>query len=429
MSKLSFDDAVARLAAFQNRGWRLGTDRMQEFLNRLGLQDVLGQPGGPQFIHVAGTNGKGSVVAFLQSMLVEQGCRTGAMYSPYVYDVRERVQTGRDLIPKEDFARLTERLLEVGETLEDTEFGGPTEFEMKTALGFMYWAEQNIEWVALEVGLGGRLDATNVVDPAVSVITSIGLDHTQILGETLAEIAQEKAGIIKPGRPVVVGHVHRDALEAIEARAKDVGAPVWVFGREVTWEDGTVRTPGAEYAGLKPGLKGGVQAQNLSLAVAAIELAGAVCDKAAVKTGAEKTSLPGRYEVVDHEGRKFVLDGAHNKDAARFLLSIFQEQEGEKKVKLITGRTLGHATRPFYQAINPILAKAYVAKLDFHRTMDPADVIEEAGEALQGATMHDSASDALRKCLQETDPGDTILVTGSLYIVGEIGNLIRRSRS
>ncbi|MCH7945095.1 MAG: bifunctional folylpolyglutamate synthase/dihydrofolate synthase, partial [Armatimonadetes bacterium] len=189
MSKLSFDDAVARLGDLRRRGWRLGLDRMQEYVRRLGLQDKLGQPGGPKFIHVAGTNGKGSVVAFLQSMLVEQGFKTGAAYSPYVYDIRERVQLGRKLISKSDFARLAVRLLDVGEDLERTELGGPTEFELKTALGFAYWAEQGAEWVALEVGLGGRLDATNVVDPAASIIVSIGLDHTHILGETLSEIA------------------------------------------------------------------------------------------------------------------------------------------------------------------------------------------------------------------------------------------------
>ncbi|MCH8980195.1 MAG: hypothetical protein IH945_13290, partial [Armatimonadetes bacterium] len=344
---------------------------------------------------------------------------------PYVYDVRERVQTGRELIPKKDFARLTERLLEVGETLEDTEFGGPTEFEMKTALGFMYWAEQGVEWVALEVGLGGRLDATNVVDPAVSVIVSIGLDHTHILGETFAEIAHEKAGIIKPGKPVVVGFVHQDALDAIEAKAEMVGAPIWRYGREVKLKSGTIVTPGGEYPGLKPGLVGAVQEINLALAVAALELAEAINNKEKLAQGAASTSLPGRYEVTEYEGKKFILDGAHNFDAAASLFATIGSHEGTKPLRTITGRTLGHKVKPFYDALKPILAETYVAKLDFHRTMEPKNVIEQAGEALKGAKAYESASAALSACMDDSRPGDTVLVTGSLYIVGEIGALIR----
>ena len=426
MCKLTFEEAVARLGEFRRRGWRLGLDRMQEFLHRLGVADKLGQPGGPKFIHVAGTNGKGSTVAFLQSMLVAQGYKTGAMYSPYVYDVRERVQIGRELIPKAEFARLTEKLLEAGASLEGTEFGGPTEFEMKTAMGFMYWAEQNVAWVALETGLGGRLDATNVVDPAVSVITSISLDHTHILGETLAEIATERAGIINPGRPVVVGQLHKDALDAIEEKAESVGAMVWRYGKEVTWNADTLSTPQGDYPGLDPGLVGGVQRHNLALAVAAVELASAIRDEEKLAPGAKSAALPGRYEVVEHEGRKFVLDGAHNTDAARNLCATFLENEGSNKVKLITGRTQGHTVEPFYDALEPIIEKTYVAKLDFHRTMEPSDVIEKARTVLEKATAHDTASEALKQCLQETEQGDTILVTGSLYIVGEIGNIFRQ---
>lgn len=280
---------------------------MQEFLRRLGVAEKLGQKGGPQFIHVAGTNGKGSTVAFLQSMLVEQGYKTGAMYSPYVYDVRERVQIGKELIPKEDFARLTEKLLIVGEELEKTEFGGPTEFEMKTALGFLFWAEQDVEWVALETGLGGRLDATNVVDPAVSVITSIGLDHTHILGETLAEIAAEKAGIIKPSRPVVIGTLHDDAFDAIEKTAANRDSQVLRYGRDVKWKGSELVTPNSTYKDLEPGLIGGVQEINLALAVAALELAGANRDKEKLTHGARAARLPGRYEEVEYKGRKFIL--------------------------------------------------------------------------------------------------------------------------
>ncbi len=424
MSQLSFEEAVARLGAYQSRGWRLGLDRMQEFLHRLGLDDKLGAPGGPQYFHVAGTNGKGSVCAYLQSMLHEQGFVVGATYSPFVYDVRERVQLGRDLIPKKDFARLTDVLLVVGETLEDTDFGGPTEFEMKTALGFLFWAEKKADWVALEVGLGGRLDATNVVDPACSVIASIGLDHTAILGDTLALIAREKAGIIKPGRPVIVGEMHSDARKVIEQVAQENNSPVWLYGRDVRWEHGTVHTPSNQYRELTPGIKGVMQGHNLAIAIAAMEAANAIKDKSKLATGAGKASLPGRFQIIHYLGRTLVLDGAHNPQAAEHLVETLCSEGYDRPLQLITGRIEGHEVKPFFDALEPVIARAYVAKIDFHRAMDPGEVIEKAGHALRSAVAFQSSREALEACIQETNEGDTILVTGSFYLVGEIGNLI-----
>lgn len=397
---------------------------MQEFLHRLGVADKLGQPGGPQFIHVAGTNGKGSTVAFLQSLLVEQGYRTGAMYSPYVYDVRERVQVGRELIPKEDFARLTERLFEAGVSLEDTEFGGPTEFEMKTAMGFMYWAEQDVEWVALEVGLGGRLDATNVVDPAVSVITSISLDHTHILGDTIAEIATEKAGIIKLGRPVVVGNVPSEAKSVIEERSRETGSRLWRLGEEFNHYGWNVETPNGYYEDMEPGLTGDIQAHNMALAVAALDMVGAIRDSELLEEGTKNAYLPGRFERIEYKGRTFILDGAHNLDAAQQLIKTLRGWYPFRKLRLLTAQTHGHDVKAFYDVLRPVVRNAYVAKLDFHRTRQPEEVIELAG--FKSATAHQSTKEALEKCLQDSRKRDTILVTGSLYIVGEIGNLIRQ---
>lgn len=425
MSQLSFEEAVARLGAYQSRGWRLGLDRMQEFLHRLSLDDKLGAPGGPQYIHVAGTNGKGSVCAYLQSLLHEQGFIVGATYSPFVYDVRERVQLGRDLISKNDFARLAETLLVVGETLEGTDFGGPTEFEMKTALGFLYWAEKKADFVALEVGLGGRLDATNVVDPACSVIASIGLDHTEILGGTLALIAREKAGIIKPGRPVIVGEMHNEAREVIEQIAQENDSPVWHFGRDVRWEHDTVITPTHEYGDLWPGIKGVMQGHNLSLAVAAMEIVGAVKDESKLKRGAALAELPGRFDLIQYHGRTFILDGAHNPQAAMHLVDTLREEWMATRMPLITGRIEGHEVKPFFDALEPVIAKPYVAKIDFHRAMDPDEVIGKAGHALRSATAFQSTRSALEACIRDTKEGDTILVTGSFYLVGEVGNLIK----
>ncbi len=424
MSHLSFEEAVARLGEYQSRGWRLGLDRMQEFLRRLGLDDKLGYAGGPQYIHVAGTNGKGSVCAYLQSMLHEQGFVVGATYSPYVYDVRERVQLGRDLISKHDFARLTETLLVVGETLEDTEFGGPTEFEMKTALGFLYWAQKKCDWVALEVGLGGRLDATNVVDPACSVIVSIGLDHTAILGDTIDQIAREKAGIIKPGRPVVIGDLPRAAREVVREVATANAAPLLEYGKDFRWEEGTVFTKSDEYTHLEPGIKGVVQGHNLAVAIQALEVTGTIRDKHQLAKGALFAHLPGRLEKREYRGRTIILDGAHNAEAAKQLVETIHQEWMGSGLALVTGRLEGHDHKRFFDALSSVVGKAYVARIDFHRTMQPGAVIKESG--LTQAEAYESSEKALDAAIAETKPGDAILVTGSFYLVGEVGNLISR---
>jgi dihydrofolate synthase / folylpolyglutamate synthase len=210
---MDYQQAQDYIASLAQRGWRLGLDRMTEFAARADLVGSLGDGDSPKFIHVAGTNGKGSVTAMLQSCLVDQGHRTGAFFSPYVVDPRERIQFGREMISKEDLAAIATKLMPIGESLSETEFGGVTEFEFKTAMGFEYWKQKECDWVALEVGLGGRLDATNIITPASSAIVSISYDHVSILGETLAEIAREKAGVIKPGRPVVVGEMPDEAFE------------------------------------------------------------------------------------------------------------------------------------------------------------------------------------------------------------------------
>jgi dihydrofolate synthase/folylpolyglutamate synthase len=230
--ELTFDEALARIDALEPRGWRLGLDRMRAFCDHAALAHWI-KGDAPQFIHVAGTNGKGSTTAFVERLLREAGFRTGAFFSPFVKEYRERIQVNGELITEADLTLFTGRLLQQADTFEDSEFGGITKFEFEAALGFLVWGEKRCDWVALEVGLGGRLDATNVFLPKCSIIVSIGLDHVAILGGSLPEIAREKAGIIKPLVPVIIGEMAEEASEVIEAKAAEMGAPVWRFGQEI----------------------------------------------------------------------------------------------------------------------------------------------------------------------------------------------------
>lgn len=421
---MNYEESVRYLEMLAPRGWRLGLDRMAEFARRAGLDDNLGQ-GPTKYVHIAGTNGKGSVTAYVQSLLVEGGFRTGAFFSPYVYDLRERVQFGRDLIPKEDFARIATDLRPVAESFSEADFGGVTEFEFKTAIGFRYWKEMNCEAVALEVGLGGRLDSTNIVDPACSVIVSIGLDHTAILGETLAEIAFEKAGIIKPGRPTVAGDLPREAAEVIEAVCTERASPLWRLGTDVVVEAKggpvNVTTPKGTLFGLEPGIPGVHQPHNLAVAIAALHAADLLPAEPLVRRGASMAKAPGRMESRTFRGREVILDGAHNADASAALAQSL----GNRTFALVTGMVAGHDPVAFYSPIARIVGKAFGAPIDFHRAVPPQDLAAQLRDVV-AIDLHPKASVAgAMEAAYET--GLPILVTGSFYLVGEVGRFLEEA--
>jgi dihydrofolate synthase / folylpolyglutamate synthase len=414
---MTYEDAVAYVASLEPRGWRLGLDRMQELVKRANLADATGAGPSPQFIHVAGTNGKGSTTAYLQSLMVEAGYRTGAFFSPYVVDPRERVQFGRDLISKDDFASLTRELMPIAESLSDTSFGGVTEFEFKTALAFLYWKRKECEWVALEVGLGGRLDATNVVAPNATIIVSISLDHMQFLGETIAAIASEKAGIIKAGVPCIVGPLPREAMDIVEVRTRELGCQLWKFGEEVLWKDGLVATPRREHHGIRPGILGARQEINVSLAIAAMDCIGMSGSQDEVREGALRASAPGRFEEHVIEGKVVVFDGAHNAEAAQTLRESLDRRYPGRELVLVTNMLQGHDLTPFYE---PLAARsAHVAPINFHRGRQIAETATELRQIIQSVTEHESVGSALGAALQQASSRDVIVVTGSYYLVGD----------
>lgn len=423
---LNYLEAQEYIASLAQRGWRLGLDRMQEFANRVGLAGSLGDGTSPRFIHIAGTNGKGSVTAMVQSCLVEQGFRTGAFFSPFVVDPRERVQFGRDMISEADLAEVATRLKPIGESLSETEFGGVTEFEFKTALGFEFWKQKHCEWVALEVGLGGRLDATNIIEPASSAIVSISYDHVSILGNTLKEIAHEKAGIIKPGKPVVVGEMPAEAFDEIERVAQLNGSELWKIGREVQWvaagNSVQITTPRSSVT-VTPSLFGEIQLHNAAVAYAALELAGAVRDPEAIQLGFRHAYIPGRFQRIQYQGKEVICDGAHNADSAKVLAKMLSDAAVKPKV-CVTGMLTGHTPEDFYGNFKGLVDEFYVTPIDFHRTMNPADLTESLRSMGFKATQYDDVKAALNAACLVEDTED-ILVCGSFYLVGEVMRLLQ----
>lgn len=421
---LNYEDAATYLSTLHKRGWRLGLDRMEEFARRCGVSEDLGS-GHTKFLHIAGTNGKGSVTAYLQSILVESGLRTGAYYSPYVVDLRERIQFGRNLISKDDFARLMEKTIPIIESMDETELGSVTEFEVKTALALMYWKEMACDFVALEVGLGGRLDATNIVHPAACGIVSIGYDHMAILGNTLGEIATEKAGIIKPGIPVMTGDLPSDALEAVAHKVADVGCPWWRWGGEVVLEGTgayTVHTPAGSIEDLVPGLEGAPQPHNMAVAVGMILAAAVPTTPEDIRRGVASATLPGRFQRLEHAGHLFVLDGAHNGESALQLATSLQRTFAGRKFTLITGMVDGHDPDLVYQPLWEFIDRTFVAPIDFYRALPPIDLVSRVPNGTPTA----SVVEAIDAALAHDSP---ILVTGSFYLVGDVLRALEGRRS
>lgn len=405
---MNYQEALNYVASLAPRGWRLGLDRMSEFAQR---GDFMPGPD-CKYVHVAGTNGKGSVTAYVQSLFVELGYNAGAFFSPYVYDPRERVQLGFELISEGDFARIVTDLLPIAESFSETEFGGITEFEFKTAVGFQFWKEKGCQRVALEVGLGGKLDATNIIESSVPVIVSIGLDHTSILGNTIKEIATEKAGVIKQ-TPAVCGLVTDEARSVIRKAAK---SDLIEFGRDIFIIDSTITTPRAHYEGVTTGIKGTLQMHNAALAIAAVELTE---DNALplerVQNAIAKARAPGRFEERMVKGQHWILDGAHNRAAAEVLAESLPKQG----FTLLTNMVQGHDPELFYEPLLRYAEEIIVCPIDFHRARE-VDEISTLLSALTAKTARTAGSvkEAVEIAQRRKTP---VLVTGSFYLVGEVG--------
>lgn len=415
---MTYKQAVEYISSLQKRGWRLGLDRILYFLNLIGNphQEL-------KFFHVAGTNGKGSVTAMLQSVLFECGYNVGAFYSPYVYDFRERIQHGKDLISADDVIRLTKTLIPFNEAIEKTEYGGLTEFEFKTAMGFLYWKEKKCDYICLETGLGGRLDATNVVTPQVSIITEIGLDHTQHLGNTIEKITVEKAGIIKPKIPVVTGVTNKNSLNIIQEISAQRMSPLWAIDKNVFVNSHLsscdVKTPKFHWQNITTNLIGRHQHRNLALCISALEITDTQFHEKELRKGLNNVSLPGRFEVISQKPT-IILDGAHNPQSVSVLLKTIQEHYPNHKVKIIYSASTGHdvagTVSQLVKASNDII----ICEMNHTRKMplnEMQNIISEHSNLIKYFT---TSQDALQYALSNIKQEELLLITGSFYLLHEI---------
>jgi dihydrofolate synthase/folylpolyglutamate synthase len=383
--------------------------------------------GNPQdrlrFIHVAGTNGKGSTCAMLESIYRAAGLRTGLFTSPHLVSFRERIQVNRQLISEDDVVRLVEELQPWLKQFSTDHH--PTFFEVVTVMALNFFAEQKCDLVIWETGLGGRLDATNIVQPLASVITNIQFDHQQWLGDTLERIAAEKAGIIKPGVPVITTADEPEALAVIEKTAQEKNAPLVKVGQasrlspsEKAKKSETGKMP------VLP-LPGEHQKLNAALAIATVETLQSEIpvSAAAVCTGLETVNWPGRLQSITRDsGQNILLDGAHNVAGAKALRSALDKNFTAARQTLILGVLQDKDWRHICETLAPMAARIFTVPVASERAADARELAAACRAANPAAEI--TACDSLRRALDLAASDRFVVVTGSLYLVGEALELL-----
>ncbi|MDB6072712.1 MAG: bifunctional folylpolyglutamate synthase/dihydrofolate synthase [Verrucomicrobiaceae bacterium] len=377
-------------------GVKLGLDNTHKLLDAMKL------PAPEQnFIHVAGTNGKGSVCAFIHSILNAAGVGAGLFTSPHLIQFRERIRDNERMINRDETADGLRRM----RTLVQGWDPHPTFFELTFALALEWFAKRENEWVVLETGMGGRLDATNAILPKVTVITAISLDHQQILGNTLTEIAGEKAGIIKPGIPVVTIKQSPEVMEVISRTALERGAPLMVE-----------TTPSRGY---ELGLAGQHQLWNAALAVGALKVLRFRLPEPVLRHGLKNVHWPARFQRLDDQER-VVLDGAHNIDSADTLVRTWMQKYPGEKATIVFGATAAKDLKAIIKALQPIAGTWHFTGFQSPRAAPPEQLLEVQADAFGNACeahVHQSPAEALAAAKKGEE---RVLITGSLYLAGEI---------
>jgi len=435
-----YTEVLAHLDALQMHKIKLGLEAMQSFLARVDRPERT-----LKFVHVAGTNGKGSICAALSEVLNLAGYRVGVYTSPHLSSVRERFRIGDDYISEEAFAELGSRICRV---LGEEQV---TYFEYTTALGLLWFAEAGVDLVVLETGMGGRLDATNVVTPLVSVITSVSMDHEMYLGNSIQEIAGEKAGIIKPGVPVVSGAVNPEVAPVIKEVAQARKAPLYLLGQDFdytirpdkTWVWNGRKTLGDQQIdGLRCSRSSLVQPENDSLSIAVLHLLrehGFKVTDQQISEGLAKVRWPGRMEYFEQEyiaaatgtaGRapkrvRFLLDGAHNTDGVRNLAETLRKNFKYGKLIGIWGAMIDKDLTTTLGLMAPLMNRLILTQPAGERSATPEQILAVLDESQKGKVeCKKEVAGAIQAAQEIAEAEDLIVVGGSLYLIGEVRHLL-----
>jgi dihydrofolate synthase/folylpolyglutamate synthase len=420
------DAALDYLYSLGMFGIKLGLDNIRGLLQRLGNPQ-----GAYPIVHVAGTNGKGSVCAFLSRICTRNGYRVGVYTSPHLHCFNERIRIGSECISTREIAELT---AEIRAVLQDIQ---PTFFEFTTAMALAYFARCNVDLVVLEVGMGGRLDATNVVDPVLSVITPVAHDHAAYLGDSILDIAAEKGGIIKHGVPVVLGAQTPVVEEYLQKTAAGRNAPCYTFGADYrvdNIESGGGRTtrfdivtPQRSWHGLTPGLHGRHQGENLGTALMALDILeqqqGFKVEPVQVANAIAETCWPGRLEWIDCTPARVLLDGAHN-TAGMEALRHYLDEHDITSVHWVGGFKQDKEARELIPLLRAHTRTFYAVPVPVEEHWNPHDLVDIAAKAGMKAEAFSEVETALNQALHRCGAREIVLVAGSLFLVAKVRRIL-----
>ncbi len=399
---MTFPDALQYLHQLRQFGFQPGLDTTRQ------LAALVGNPHDRlRFIHVAGTNGKGSTCAMLDSIYRQTGLKVGLYTSPHLVRFNERIQINRIPIPDQALADLVEELRE--RTITDAPGLEPTFFEFTTIVALRWFEREKCDLVIWETGLGGRLDATNIVTPLASVITNIGLDHQHVLGKTHAEIAAEKAGILKREIPATTATQIPEALEVLKFKARELDVPLI-----------TVDGPAVHRFTIEPSLAGEHQRANAALAAATVRLlrfALPVSDDQ-LRIGLETAQWPGRLQRLQRGKSRWILDGAHNLDGIRALTAFLQTEEAGQRPTLVLGILADKDWKEMVRELVPLAGRIITAPVGSSRTVSSEELRAACLATGLGRPVKATATVAEALKSAQTDP--FVVVTGSLYFIGEV---------
>ncbi|PAE42199.1 bifunctional folylpolyglutamate synthase/dihydrofolate synthase [Bacillus sp. 7884-1] len=421
----TYSEALDWIHARLRLGIKPGLARMEWMMEKLGHPELK-----MKTVHIGGTNGKGSTVTFLRSILEAGGYSVGTFTSPYIEQFNERISGNGKPISDAEILELTNVIAPLANELEETELGGPTEFEVITAMSFYYFANVNqVDIVIYEVGLGGRFDSTNIIQPIASVITNIGLDHTNILGHSYEEIAFEKAGIIKEGIPTFTAVKNTNALKVIEEQAEIRHAPLYRLNQEITITSHSPQASGEVFT-LKYGnltleqleisMIGKHQTENASLAVMAAQSINHheefTISEYAIRTGLKKAYWPGRFEVLSHNPL-VIIDGAHNDEGISALVHELSNRYSNLNIHIVFAALKDKKLDQMISQLDQVADEISFVSFDFPRAAAAIDLFSLSHSKNKGIGQNWDSH--LAKCIQNLQPDSVLVVTGSLYFISE----------
>ena len=425
---MNYEEAMNFIQNTNKFGSVLGLDNIRELLERLGNpQDQL------RVVHIAGTNGKGSTLAFLAGIFRESGCRAGRYVSPASFSYEERFRINEENISKKDLCFYMEKIKNVAEEMVKDGLSHPTMFEIETALSFLYFLDKKVDVVLLETGMGGRLDATNVVKkPIATVIASIGMDHMQFLGDTLEKIASEKAGIIKEGCPVISYDNTKEVNEVIKNKAKQMHAKVTfvnsagirVLQESLNGESFSYRSSdGRWYEKIEIPLLGRHQINNAALALETLNvIKNYYCiSDFQTEDGMRKTIWRGRIEILEREPM-VICDGAHNPDGAKSLLSFLQNNFTNQRLIYIMGVLSDKDYEQMVQILAPAADKIYTVAPDNPRALSSRELCNCISKYHQNVEERQRLAECLSEVRQKAEKDDVIIICGTLSFQNELIN-------